>query len=48
MGKFMADKFTRFLFEFKGRRFALKKREVLPNPQEEIVNYPSKVSISDD
>jgi hypothetical protein len=47
-GKYMADKFTRFVLAFSGNRFRLKKREVFPNPQEDISNYPSKVSISDD
>lgn len=48
VGKFVADKFTRFVLAFSGNRFHLKKREVFPNPQEDNLNYPSKVSISND
>ena len=46
--KFSARSITRFLFEFEGRRFALKKREVFPNPQQDVKNYSSSVSISDE
>jgi hypothetical protein len=48
VGKFVADKFTRFVFAFSGNRFHLKTREVSPNPQEDISNYSSKVTISND
>jgi hypothetical protein len=46
--KFASKSFTRFLFEFDGRRFALKGREVFPNPQENIMNHSPTVSISDE
>lgn len=45
-GKFSAHYFTRFLFEFDGRRFVPKKRKVLPNPLENVLNYSPKVSIN--
>jgi hypothetical protein len=48
MGKFVADKFTRFTLEFKGKRFVLNKREVLANPHEDIMNYPSRIEIDND
>jgi hypothetical protein len=48
VGKYLADKFTRFVLAFGGNRFRLKKREVFPNPQEDIGNYPSQVSISNE
>jgi len=47
-GKYKADKFTRFVLAFSGNRFRLKKREVFPNPQEDIGNYSSSVTISND
>ena len=47
-GKFAATKFTRFELGFSGREFVLRKREVFPNPQENIMNYPSKIEISND
>ncbi|HEX8119321.1 MAG TPA: hypothetical protein VF521_18735 [Pyrinomonadaceae bacterium] len=46
--KFSAKTFTRFTFEYEGRRFALKRREVFPNPQENVNNYSPAVSISDE
>ena len=48
MGKYKADKFTRFVLAFSGNRFRLKKREVFPNPQEDIGNYSSNVTISNE
>ena len=47
-GKFIAHSFTRFAFQFNGRNFALKKREVLSNSQEDIRNYQPKVDISNE
>jgi len=47
-GKFIASEFTRFEFVFKGRRFVQKKRELIANPENNVKNYPSKVSISND
>jgi hypothetical protein len=47
-GKFHAESITRFTFEFKGRKSALKKREVFPNPQEDVRNYAAQVSIGND
>lgn len=47
-GKFIANEFTRFTFKFKGGRFVLKKREVFPNPDRDVKNYPAKIEISDD
>jgi hypothetical protein len=47
-GKFIADEFTRFLFEFNGRQFVMKKRELFPNPEKNVMNYPSKISIGND
>src|SRR5882724_3464129 len=48
VGKFIANKFTRFRFEFAGRTFKLRRREVLRNADEEIMNYRSKIEISND
>jgi hypothetical protein len=47
-GKFDADKFTRFNFEFTGKKFALRKREVLPYPEGRILGYSPTISISDE
>jgi len=53
VGKFVADKITRFVLSFRdnGRSFSggvfhLRKREVLPNPKKDLLNYHSRVSIS--
>lgn len=46
--KFSAKTFTRFRFEFDGRRFTLTKREVFPNPRQDVKNYSASVSISDE
>jgi hypothetical protein len=46
-GKFIADKFTRFVFQFQGGNFRLKKRLVLPNPDEEVKGYMPNISISE-
>ena len=48
MGKYRADKFTRFVLAFSGNTFRVKNRKVFPNPQEDIGNYSSKVTISND
>lgn len=47
-GKFTADKFTRFRLEFRRSRFVLNKREILLNPQNDIMNYSAKIEISHD
>lgn len=47
-GKFVAKDITRFLFRLDGRKLALEKREVFPNESEDIRNYGSTVSISDE
>ena len=47
-GKFAADQFTRFEFEFTGSRFALRKREVLPLPEGSTLNYRPAISVSDE
>jgi hypothetical protein len=47
-GKFIANEFTRFTFKFRGGRFVLRKREVSPNPDHDVKNYPAKIEISDD
>ncbi len=46
-GKFNAQFFTRFTFQFNGRTFALKKKEVFPFTGE-VKNYDAEISISDD
>ena len=46
--KFEARSFTRFLFEYDGRRFVLRRREVFPNPQPNVMNNSPSVSISDE
>ena len=46
--KFSAKTFTRFTFGYDGRRFALRRREVFTNPQENVNNYTPAVSISDE
>jgi len=45
-GKFIAREFTRFTLEFDKGKFVAKKREVLPNPEIDVKNYPAKISIS--
>jgi hypothetical protein len=45
-GKFEAQSFTRFLFQFGGRGFSLKKREVFPFPQGDVKNYPETITIN--
>ena len=47
-GKYRADKFTRFVFHNRAGSFILRKREVLPYPQEDIGNYPQDISIAHD
>ena len=44
-GKFTARFFTRFILQFDGQSFVLKKRSVLPNPQEDVKNYSPRVTI---
>jgi hypothetical protein len=48
VGKFTADKFTRFDLLFKESRFVLKGRKVLPYPQEDISNYAATITIGND
>lgn len=40
--------FTRFRFEFDGRAFALKKREVFPHPQDEARNFEPEIRVGND
>jgi len=47
-GKFRAELITRFILEFKGREPVLKKREVLPAPQEELKSYSAQIRITND
>jgi hypothetical protein len=47
-GKFFAGEFTRFEFEFNGKRFALKEREVMPFPEGSTLNYRPNISVSDE
>jgi hypothetical protein len=47
-GKFIADEFTSFQFEFNGTQFVMKKRELLPNPEHDVKNYRSRIDISND
>ncbi|HEV2885161.1 MAG TPA: hypothetical protein VGW36_09905 [Pyrinomonadaceae bacterium] len=44
-GKFNAASFTRFKFEFSGKVFDLKSREVFPNPNVDVKNYPSRIEV---
>lgn len=47
--KFDSEKaFTRLLYEFNGRGFELKTREVLPYPHESVSGYTPEISVSDD
>ena len=46
--KFTAQEFTRLTFEFNERRFVLKKREVLRNPETNVKNYEPRIDISKD
>jgi hypothetical protein len=39
---------TRFRFEFDGRTFALKEREVSHHDVEDVMNYEPTINISDD
>lgn len=47
-GKFIAKEFTRFTLTFDKRRFVSKKREVIPNPEIDVKNYPVKITISNE
>lgn len=47
-GKFFASEFTRFTMQFRRGRFVQTKRELIPNQESDVKNYPSRVSISDD
>jgi hypothetical protein len=46
--KFEAHSFTRFVFSFNGKTFVVKKREVLPFPARNNLNYPATVTVSND
>jgi hypothetical protein len=46
-GKFMADRFTRFVFEFHGRRLRQRERAVLSNAEQDIRNYRPRISINE-
>jgi len=46
-GKFIADKFSRFVFEFHGTGLRLKTRAVLPNPELDVRNYRPRISINE-
>src|ERR1044072_913760 len=48
VGKFVADKFTRFELKFEGNKFIQTRREILANPNQDIMNYRSKVEIGND
>lgn len=43
--KFRAKSFTRFVFEFNNGRFIRRRRQVLPNPNPDIINYEPQISI---
>jgi len=47
-GKFIANEFTRFTLKFDKRKFVLKKRELLPNSENDVKNYPSRISITNE
>jgi hypothetical protein len=47
-GKFLTNRFTQFSLRFNGRRFVLRKRKVLPYPEDDFRGYDAKISISDD
>lgn len=47
-GKYYAKSFTRFIFEFNGKAFVLKNREVFPNPEENVMNYSPAIHIGDE
>jgi hypothetical protein len=40
--------FTRFRFEFDGKAFALKKREVFPYPEEDVKNFEPEIRVTHD
>lgn len=44
-GKFRAKSFTRFVFEFNKGRFIKRRRQVLPNPNADIMNYEQQISV---
>lgn len=44
--KFIANKYTQFRFQFRQRRFRLRSRQVFPNPQDDVKNYSSTISIN--
>ena len=46
-GKFKAKSFTRFVFDFKNGRFIKRRRQILPNPYNDVMNHDQLVSISD-
>jgi hypothetical protein len=48
VGKFSAKSFTRFLFEFKGRKLVLKERDVFPFPPRDAKNYSATIRITND
>jgi hypothetical protein len=47
-GKFLTNRFTSFVLEFKKSRFVLKKREVFPYPEEDFRGYKPKVEIDNE
>lgn len=47
-GKFIANEFTRLAFHFNGKRFVLRHRVLLPNPDNDVRNYRSRVDIGND
>ena len=47
-GKFYAELITRFVLEFEGRKPELKRREILPTPQEELRSYRAQINIVND
>lgn len=46
--KFRSRVFTRLHFRFENGTFALKRREVFPNPREDVRNYPATVRVGDE
>ncbi len=45
-GKFGARSFTRFLFQFDGRRFGIKQRQILPFTPGDVRGYQPTISVS--
>ena len=44
-GKFITREFTRLHLKFNGQKFVLQKRELLPNPNDDISNYSAKIEM---